>query len=354
MANLRLKKQMLDAVNNQIKANDPPCTKRIFIQLQEQGCTKNEAKEMIASVLLGEMYEILKEGRPFDEKKYEKELQELVEDEFIFDDVRKALEDASDTILQAKYNVYNAIFERKPTEAVRLFMEVWDDIRKFVKDNFYKQDAEGNVVKPELVEIDDETDFKYELYNWLQDMEMEFHNSRLYEERIQFCQEVMDLFAWKEDSADNYKSAIGEALNDLKRYNECDEWLEDWLKEEPDNISCINTYIQCASGRDDWEKAKQLTEKYIGASIEFNGENEILLYRALDVYEGLGETEKAKQYQEKIDEYLKWYEKNREFYKDDDAEPIYFSQPIVKEKKTYPNDPCPCGSGKKYKKCCGR
>ena len=22
--------------------------------------------------------------------------------------------------------------------------------------------------------------------------------------------------------------------------------------------------------------------------------------------------------------------------------------------KLYPNDPCPCGSGKKYKKCCGR
>ena len=25
-------------------------------------------------------------------------------------------------------------------------------------------------------------------------------------------------------------------------------------------------------------------------------------------------------------------------------------KPIVKEKKVYPNDPCPCGSGKKYKK----
>ena len=24
------------------------------------------------------------------------------------------------------------------------------------------------------------------------------------------------------------------------------------------------------------------------------------------------------------------------------------------EKKIYPNDPCPCGSGKKYKNCCGR
>lgn len=29
--------------------------------------------------------------------------------------------------------------------------------------------------------------------------------------------------------------------------------------------------------------------------------------------------------------------------------------PIVKkEAKVYPNDPCPCGSGKKYKQCCGR
>ena len=30
------------------------------------------------------------------------------------------------------------------------------------------------------------------------------------------------------------------------------------------------------------------------------------------------------------------------------------STTIVKEQKIYPNDPCPCGSGKKYKKCCGR
>ena len=27
---------------------------------------------------------------------------------------------------------------------------------------------------------------------------------------------------------------------------------------------------------------------------------------------------------------------------------------IAGKKKIYPNDPCPCGSGKKYKKCCGR
>ena len=30
------------------------------------------------------------------------------------------------------------------------------------------------------------------------------------------------------------------------------------------------------------------------------------------------------------------------------------STTIVKGDRVYPNDPCPCGSGKKYKKCCGR
>ena len=30
------------------------------------------------------------------------------------------------------------------------------------------------------------------------------------------------------------------------------------------------------------------------------------------------------------------------------------STTVVKDSKIYPNDPCPCGSGKKYKQCCGR
>ncbi|MBQ7838933.1 MAG: SEC-C domain-containing protein [Lachnospiraceae bacterium] len=30
------------------------------------------------------------------------------------------------------------------------------------------------------------------------------------------------------------------------------------------------------------------------------------------------------------------------------------STTVVKAAKIYPNDPCPCGSGKKYKKCCGK
>lgn len=42
-------------------------------------------------------------------------------------------------------------------------------------------------------------------------------------------------------------------------------------------------------------------------------------------------------------------DKQKELYKEQKS-----STTIVKDAKVYPNDPCPCGSGKKYKKCCGK
>ena len=39
----------------------------------------------------------------------------------------------------------------------------------------------------------------------------------------------------------------------------------------------------------------------------------------------------------------------KDIFDDDTRKALY----KVKEEKIYPNDPCPCGSGKKYKKCCG-
>ena len=47
-----------------------------------------------------------------------------------------------------------------------------------------------------------------------------------------------------------------------------------------------------------------------------------------------------------------------EIFDEDKRKELYriqkLSTTVVKEAKVYPNDPCPCGSGKKYKKCCGK
>ena len=46
------------------------------------------------------------------------------------------------------------------------------------------------------------------------------------------------------------------------------------------------------------------------------------------------------------------------FFDEDKRKALYKEQKasttIHKAPKIYPNDPCPCGSGKKYKKCCGK
>ncbi len=57
-------------------------------------------------------------------------------------------------------------------------------------------------------------------------------------------------------------------------------------------------------------------------------------------------------------EWLYNLEEWNEIFDEDTRKALYKEQKssttIVKEAKVYPNDPCPCGSGKKYKKCCGK
>ena len=47
-----------------------------------------------------------------------------------------------------------------------------------------------------------------------------------------------------------------------------------------------------------------------------------------------------------------------EIFSEEKQKELYLEQKksgtIVKGQKIYPNDPCPCGSGKKYKKCHGK
>ena len=71
--------------------------------------------------------------------------------------------------------------------------------------------------------------------------------------------------------------------------------------------------------------------------------------------------DKEKLYKNMVDAKADWlYElpQWKEIFSEEKLKQLYTEQKksgtVVKETKVYPNDPCPCGSGKKYKKCCGR
>nr|WP_257351631.1 SEC-C metal-binding domain-containing protein [Pseudalkalibacillus decolorationis] len=74
MVNYNLQSQILEVVENQVKINDPKCTKRTLNRLLGLGYAEDESKKMIGSVLVEEMYNITKHERSFDEKRYAKKL----------------------------------------------------------------------------------------------------------------------------------------------------------------------------------------------------------------------------------------------------------------------------------------
>ncbi|MEH7385873.1 hypothetical protein V7147_10735 [Bacillus sp. JJ1521] len=79
MANLKLKSKILEIVDNQIEINDPKSTKETLERLIGMGFSEIESKEMIGRVLVEEMYDLLKNQVPFNEKRYTEKLSILPE-----------------------------------------------------------------------------------------------------------------------------------------------------------------------------------------------------------------------------------------------------------------------------------
>lgn len=77
MTNTYLKETILEVVDNQLKLNEPKCTSQTFERLKCEGFSKNKAKEMIAAVLLEEIYDVMKFRERFDEQRYAEKLKKL-------------------------------------------------------------------------------------------------------------------------------------------------------------------------------------------------------------------------------------------------------------------------------------
>ena len=66
-----------------------------------------------------------------------------------------------------------------------------------------------------------------------------------------------------------------------------------------------------------------------------------VLERAVDLYKELGKPQEAAVLQKEAEAFAR-------------LNPAKYINLPVRSEKVGRNDPCPCGSGKKYKKCCGK
>ena len=75
--NPRLKALILEVVENQIRASDPPETRQTFERLLAAGYSRKQAMEMISSALVEEIWGMLHERKLFDRGRFAGLLEKL-------------------------------------------------------------------------------------------------------------------------------------------------------------------------------------------------------------------------------------------------------------------------------------
>ena len=187
----------------------------------------------------------------------------------------------------------------------------------------------------------------WQIGNWAGDLTMVLHNAGLYNEVIKINEQILQI-KWSSNRDDFYENAkrdIADAYADLGDIDKCYQLYEKYLKEDQLwGWGWIGYYRQL-SAHDDSRFEETLDELYrrIEGGDTFRDREDI--YRELgDEYNTLGVKDRA-------DYFYALLDKEKEVHK---ASYISLRKeyPDVKG-KIYPNEPCPCGSGKKYKKCCG-
>ena len=109
------------------------------------------------------------------------------------------------------------------------------------------------------------------------------------------------------------------------------------LNRYPYDYDLLDAYFTCLFKQNKYEELKVEIQKQLPLSIEYNIETKNIIRHVVELFKDMNEEELALRYGQ-IER------KQNDFGKKKPTKVI----------KVGRNDPCPCGSGKKYKKCCGK
>ena len=248
------------------------------------------------------------------------------------------------------------LFNNDESGAADKMLEIWPGIKEYVHTIPIPEGQD----KVTIEEAD--PSFEMELWNALMDSDLPFLNLERYEEGIKLWQDILDTFRWEKNDDGQLKGAIGEALAGLGKKKEMREHFAQWEKKNPASLVRMNSHLLALEKIEDWNAAKDRLEKYLEPvdSDSLYDEKDLLYQRAVEIYHALGDEKKADHYSQELErleeEMEEWMDNGEElFFPSTQVVSSIPTVPISRtEPKIYPNDPCPCGSGKKYKKCCGR
>lgn len=229
-----------------------------------------------------------------------------------------------DEILQSIKSGYKEFASGSTSEATKIWLPAWNAAQNLLIQGNYKTEKE-------ILDL-----FGEIFLNWFFDFDIALMESGMHSERLDFNRYVLTIPDYLDQ--DNPRLNVAESLADLNRYEEAESMLSKWLEEEPlwsGGWTCWANILLDEKRKD---KALEIIERGMKAledsakdvDLQFFYPNAERVYRRL----------------EKADRAVYCANKYREMTLK--AKALYESLKVGR------NDPCTCGSGKKYKKCCGR
>lgn len=231
-----------------------------------------------------------------------------------------------DEILQALEDGYKEFSFGRTKEAAKIWLPAWKAAQNLLMQRGCKNQEEISDL------------FGYNFLNWFFDLDIALMESDMHNDRLDFNRYLLTIPDYMDQ--DNPRMNVAESLAALNRYDEAESMLSGWLEEDPlwtYGWTCW-TNIFLDNGRKD--KAREIIERGM-TTVESSKAADLKFFyqNAEAIYRRLGETDRA-DYCTKKDRELLSKTKPKQL-------------PITVSSKVSRNDPCPCGSGKKYKKCCG-
>jgi len=224
------------------------------------------------------------------------------------------------------------------------WLEAWDMIKDLFAEGYAK----------DVYDLNSKYKWKQHPSNYVQYLEMELHNAGIedkayHQKRIDFCQELLQWSGTDELLINNTKIALAEAHYEIGNESGGEQLFKEWLQEDPDNGWAYSGWSDCCRHNGnaiDNEKA----EKILLAGYERSGlrDSEYVVERLITLYEEMDKPEKVMEFKKIEAELRRAGLKASKILK-----PTPVKSDPVKSEKIGRNAPCPCGSGKKYKKCCG-
>ncbi|GAB3660918.1 hypothetical protein GCM10028791_35070 [Echinicola sediminis] len=80
--NETLREQIFEIIKNQLKNNEPPETKATYDRLLKKGFNDFQTKQMIGQCVAVELFDIIQNGKPYNNDRYVKNLLALPKEPF--------------------------------------------------------------------------------------------------------------------------------------------------------------------------------------------------------------------------------------------------------------------------------